>query len=584
MQEKIEILQLSVRSTNCLIQEQIYYINDLIVLHELDLSRLPNMGEKSINEIKQQLAKIGFSLGMEACQNTNESLYVKKEAEANIWLDGIADIEFKRAKLSNLLLCAISNLTVRSRNALNSERSLHHNDTEFLKYLFSLQSILILPNIGNTSEVEIQAFLVDIRQEVKRLYQSEKTTINTVLDLMEYMNISQHLIDEYIENNSDNDIHFFAIIDLIIKDNLSKKELKILKYRKDYWNEVQITLKDLGNKLGVTRERIRQIETKADKKLWLIIKGLSTYAHLINFKKQYEICDEFISDIIINKKDKTNFSDNFLYKALSIFLDDYRLIFKSKNKSKFLIENNIDDAFDFMGFIYKIKSLVGKSDSDYSLDCKGFIYPFFKSDSDINIDKIISICEDLLSLEFEIVIDIDNQIIIKGKKKRPVEKFMEEVLNAENQPTHLDDIYNKIKNNYSEFSGSKRYIANAFIGNNKFIYFDRNSTYGLKSWEGELTQNSSLENIVRCNKTDNDRSGIKVWLENDRIIVKGGTIINIVIEYLKQFKEPKHINDIFSEVTKWRETNKSKLVANLKANNRDYFIFYKDGLIGLVNE
>ncbi len=38
------------------------------------------------------------------------------------------------------------------------------------------------------------------------------------------------------------------------------------------------------------------------------------------------------------------------------------------------------------------------------------------------------------------------------------------------------------------------------IGNDKFIFFDRNSTYGLKIWEGKLTQNSVLIDIVEYRK------------------------------------------------------------------------------------
>lgn len=591
MKQKIEILQLSVRSTNCLKQERIDYIDDLVVLHKLDLKRIPNMGEKSINEIKEQLAKRGLSLGMEACHNIDdESLYVKEGSEINIWLDSIANIEFKQAKLNNFLLNFLNNLTVRSRNALNAELILHNNIIEFLKYLFSLQSILVLPNVGRASEFEIQKFLTNIHQEIKYLYQSEKitinTTFNTTLDLMEYMNIPQHLIDKYVENNLDNNIRFFAIINLVIKNNLSKKELEILKHRKNYWNEEQNTLEYLGNKLGVTRERIRQIEAKANKKLWLTIKGLSAYT-VINIEQQYEFYNDFISDVsVINKRDKTNFSNDFLYRILSIFLqNNYQLLINNKNVCKFLIKKSLANVFNFEGFIDKISFLIQGANIDYKLDFKGMLYPYFKSiNRDINMIEIESICEELLNLEFDMVPDIDNQILIKSKRNKSIDTYAEEVLKSANSPMHLDEIYRKIKENYTEFYGSKRYIGNAFAGNDKFIFFDRNSTYGLKFWEGKLTQNSKVVDIVRPNKTNNNRSGIKVWSGNGKIIVKGGSMIDIVIEYLKKFKTPQHIDDIFYEVAKWRDTSKHKLLSNLKVNNKGYFVFYKNGLIGLSNE
>lgn len=588
MQQKIEILQLSVRSTNCLKQQKIDYVGDLVTLSEFDLKRFPNMGVRSVNEIKEKLKKIELSLGMKPCYDTNNKVLscAKKEPEINIWLDDIADIEFKQTKLNSFLSCAIDGLSVRNKNALNSELILHSSITEFLKYLFSLQSVLTLPNVGKTSESEIQIFLANIYKKVKSLYKSEKRVISTGLDLMEYMNISQYLRDKYMENNPDNNIHFFAIVDLLIRDGLSKKELKILKYRKNYWNEERITLKNLGDKLGVTRERVRQIEAKADKKLWLIINRLSSDCTFINIVELYDFYGNIISDVaVINKKDKMHFSDNFLYKILAIFLkNDYQLLINNKDKCKYLIKKSFANEFNFMGFIDEIKNLIQKANIDYKLDFKGVLYRHTKTEyNDINTVEIESICEDLLNLEFDIVLDIDNQIPIKGKKKKSIDKIVEEILNVANQPMHLDDIYSKIKNNNSKFDGSKKYIGSSFVGNNKFIFFDRNSTYGLKSWEGELTQNSSLINIIKPNKTNNNRSGVKVWLENGKIIVKGGTVIDIVIEYLKQFKELRHIDDVFTEVEKWRETNKLKLISNLKANNRGNFIF-KNGFVGLANE
>ena len=589
MKEKIEILRLSVRSKNCLKQENINYIDDLVVLSESDLKRIPNMGVKSLNEIKEKLKEIELGLGMNIDYYIgNESHYSVKEPEINIWLSDISNYQFKKAKLETFVLCAIESLSIRSKNSLNLKLECHNSIIVFLKYLFSLQSVLILPNIGKTSELEIQDFLKNIHQYIKCLYQSKKIVIETAIDLMECMSISQCLIDRYVENYSDNIIRFFAIIDLVIKDNLSEKELEVLKYRKGYWNEKQqITLEKIGEKLGITRERVRQIEEKADKKLWSIIKGLSTYSSLINVKQLYELDDYFINNIaIINKRDKTNFSDDFLYRILSIFLqDDYKLMFKSGHKYKFLIKKNIDNVFDFVGFIDKIKSLTGKSNIDYFMDFNGLLYPYFRQvNNNINTDKIISICEDLLNLELGVILDVNNQILIKSKNEKSVSLYAEEILIQANKPMHLDTIYSQIKKNYPKFNKSKKYMGNAFVGNNKFIFFDRNSTYGLKSWEGELTLNSVLIDTVKSNKTNIERSSVKVWSENEKIIVKGGTIIDIVIELLKQFKEPQHINNIFSEVEKWRDTNKHKLVSNLKVNNRGYFIFYKDGFIGLANE
>ena len=60
----VDDLELTVRSANCLKAESIYYIGDLIQRTEVELLRTPNLGKKSLTEIKDVLASRGLSLGM----------------------------------------------------------------------------------------------------------------------------------------------------------------------------------------------------------------------------------------------------------------------------------------------------------------------------------------------------------------------------------------------------------------------------------------------------------------------------------------------------------------------------------------
>ncbi len=62
---RIEELELSVRSANCLKNENVVYIGDLIQKTEAEMLRTPNFGRKSLNEIKEVLAQVGLRLGME---------------------------------------------------------------------------------------------------------------------------------------------------------------------------------------------------------------------------------------------------------------------------------------------------------------------------------------------------------------------------------------------------------------------------------------------------------------------------------------------------------------------------------------
>ena len=64
LMQPVEDLELTVRSANCLKAESIIYIGDLVQRTEVELLKTPNLGKKSLNEIKDVLAQRNLSLGM----------------------------------------------------------------------------------------------------------------------------------------------------------------------------------------------------------------------------------------------------------------------------------------------------------------------------------------------------------------------------------------------------------------------------------------------------------------------------------------------------------------------------------------
>ena len=64
LMQPVDDLELTVRSANCLKAENVYYIGDLVQKTESELLKTPNLGKKSLTEIKEVLAKFGLSLGM----------------------------------------------------------------------------------------------------------------------------------------------------------------------------------------------------------------------------------------------------------------------------------------------------------------------------------------------------------------------------------------------------------------------------------------------------------------------------------------------------------------------------------------
>ena len=76
----VDDLELTVRSSNCLKAENIYYIGDLILRTEFELLKTPNLGRKSLTEIKDMLALKGLSLGMRLENWPPENLVEQSQA------------------------------------------------------------------------------------------------------------------------------------------------------------------------------------------------------------------------------------------------------------------------------------------------------------------------------------------------------------------------------------------------------------------------------------------------------------------------------------------------------------------------
>ena len=85
----VDDLELTVRSANCLKAESIYFIGDLIQRTEVELLKTPNLGKKSLTEIKDVLATKGLSLGMRLENWPPASLSAKEQEPAALISNGI---------------------------------------------------------------------------------------------------------------------------------------------------------------------------------------------------------------------------------------------------------------------------------------------------------------------------------------------------------------------------------------------------------------------------------------------------------------------------------------------------------------
>ena len=499
-------------------------------------------------------------------------------------LNEIQHDEMKLQALESFFNYHFLKLSIRSSNVLGFRKQEYSHLIDFLKYLFFTQDISYLRNIGSKSKLEIENFLILIKDKIVELDHSSKiSNIETTINLLSHIGDSYQFIKKYQEKYQDEGIYFFRMLDFRIKHDLSDRDLEILQSRKIVWESKNPqTLEEIGKRFNLSRERVRQIEKKSLRKIWNIINTLSYYFSSLQLQEKYNVDGHLIIDFSsINPQDHTNFSEHFLKKVFSIFLKESHEFLCENEKFNFFIKKSMMTIFDFKGFIEKIDHLLKNATINYSIDFEGMLYQYYRDPENmINQDTIESICQKLLYQKFGIVPDINHQILIRSLKFHNLEDIVTDILHRHQKPMYIDDIYHEIQNKNSNFNHSKGALANYLYGREELISFNRNRIYGLKEWEGHLTRNSVFISIVQVSQFSKRMSGIKVWSDHGKLIVKGGTIINIVLEFLQQFNQPQHIDDIFHEVYKWREITQFKLLSNLK-NNQKHFIFYNNEHIGL---
>ena len=83
---KVSDLELSVRSQNCLKNDNIAYIGDLVIRTEAEMLKTPNFGRKSLNEIKEVLSNMNLKFGMEVQGWPPENIEeLAKNMKINVW-------------------------------------------------------------------------------------------------------------------------------------------------------------------------------------------------------------------------------------------------------------------------------------------------------------------------------------------------------------------------------------------------------------------------------------------------------------------------------------------------------------------
>jgi len=573
------------------------------------LTKIENLSVRSANvcewnELKDLTAILSYYweysdfLGLRNCgQKSNIELIELCKRYENFVIKPIIDAPV------NPLQKQLENLTVRQKqilnNVINSQLNELSNRANNVLKVFTnsdtsfkgLYEIIINPdfdiknfrNVGSKTEDELKDLFKNIRDQLELIcvFNDEKELTIELFNtyLKRKFEIELDVLNEIFKNyNFENGLPLFKTLNTLVKREIlfNNKEKEIFENGLNFWQENKAgTLEEIAELCSVTRERTRQIRNKLLEELrdkFAFIKGFELEAlnlYGIDFTTDFIILtNELVFEI--NEKEKNTFNHLFINLIFSILYENSlklvgnieSIAYNSAKArgiqhcwySTYLISNRLFNLFDFEAFVNDIDSrLSERIEEDYSFHFETYLFKFLKVEYSEELVRIIPVTEHILFNEFEISVDILDNIVFKRNTIKQVYEYAYEALEALGEPSKVSDICKKVIEIFPDYNTDESSIRAAMQRKRGFISFGRTSTYGLKKWEEEKD-------------------------------IRGGTIRDITEEFLISLNEPKHINEITEYVNRYRETTAKNIYANLKMEENNRFVFFSGMVIGLKSK
>lgn len=581
---KYQFNQLSVRSSNalnkCLLSNIDLVGIELIFSNQVvNFRNLPYIGEKSIVELNVFLELIQDYIKL-VSNDENESAFINSTNPNLRDIDSLTS--FQKAILNNFIESQFNELSARSQNALKIHLKNDITLKSFDQYILSDSEFQIedLRCVGHLTKSEVNSFLLSIKEHIE-FVSNLKDEYNIEIELFnsffkQYFNVNNNIIKEIVNDyDLSNGIPIFKIIKgLVDNDIILDRQERIIFYNEFCFSttkEAQ-TLDMLGTRLCLTKERVRQIRRhllhRFDKlfrfTIYPEVKSLIKYgADLTNY--YLDISEDLIQKI--NVTEVTTFNRLFILRIFAIIHSDkYDLIGKLEQitnqrsndlvnwKKCYIVDKHITSMLNFNMLINDVHNrLSSRIEEDYILNFQSYLFNFRKTNDFEELDLIAEIAEYILFNEFEISVNSDDCIVFAKNTKVQIIDCIYEALEKMKEPQTIYELYNIIEHKYPGLTKSADSLRGCCQGDQNLFFIGRSSTYGLKIWENDIN-------------------------------IKGGTIRDIVEEYLQNQTEPKHIDEITEYVNNYRDTNSKSIFANLHMDESKRFVFFGGMLIGITNK
>lgn len=563
--------EISVRSYHVCKYNNINTLKDIkeYYLKHKSFDQLRNCGRKS----NEELIKICNKYQSEYFEG--HEIGIKKENSLKIIISELTRVQ--REVINSFILVNTNTLSVRSQNAI----SLHLRENLKIKnfaekiLLFNSFNVKNIKNVGAKCVPELEIYISIIKDFLIEVSQSndEKYLISLKNNFLIQRTFSISKIpSEILETES-----IFLLTDFLLNQNALFSEthtIIVKKAFKIYQDQKELTLDDIADQVNKTRERVRQIRKRCLNDLFnklLFIQNFNDdlfqkYNIDIN-SNQIEIDTETIDTI--NNTNSTKLSREFITFILYTYLSDrfsligsiedvlqakhlnYRNRYNWNNF--YLIEKSIVNEIDLIALANDIDERISdRIIESYSFSFKSYLSKFLTNNNIDILDLALPIVEKIINEEFELYLDLDENITFKRSTKKQVHEYALEALEELGNPSKINLILDKVLELNPNYVTDEASLRAAMAKRNGFVPIGRKSVFGLKKWEKEL---------------DN---------------FKGGTIKDVIIEFLRDQNEPTHFSSVLEYLDKFRKNKDAKSVlTNLKVDPKKRFLIYNQGFIGL---
>lgn len=474
----------SVRTENCMRANNIEYLGDLIQLSEEQLLQFPNFGRKSLTEILEVLCSLGLSLNskiehldfgkLQLNHSLQQLLALHKPEKTSIDFLSHDELVDRYASMGLFDKIERLNLSQRSKNCLDELNVYYIGDLVSLKRT----DLLKIVNFGRKSLAEIEKSLI------QRDLNLDMTLRDWPIDRVD--EISNSLEEESAFKEQEPLLSAFS---RTIRSIPNQREILIIESRLGINGDVR-TLEDIAIELGLTRERVRQIQVKVTQKIlrnefWDDVLNIKLEA-LMN-SRSFPL---FLDELEVEDAWFEGFSGqlNLLKNIITAFSNIDHLQFLNVDERVILTQINGDQwkeaRYDLLNLLqYTI-------DSNHTLDdVELFVEDKFEK---IGAPELSSIMFESLSTDLNFsYVDGEMTLISVGNS---LASHLKALLEEQPQPMHYKEIVALYEQKYG-VPISERYV-HASLGYNNFVLFGR-GVFGIeKHLEiSEIDQIEVIENV-----------------------------------------------------------------------------------------